>query len=408
VTGCVAVIGTNKAQQLAGFLNGREDVVVFTEPWYAAQYEAAGARHIRVIDSVENVDALRRGLGEILREQPVSAIIGPAERTVQPAAYLRSYFGLPGTPFDVAVGFTVKHLMKRRLNAAGVPTARYEAVATLGAVPDAASRLGYPAVVKRAMGAGATNTFVLRTVADAEALVHNPPPALDRSGVMLVVEEYLAVTEEYHSEALVSDGCLRLAGVARYFEPLLRRHPDTAVGSSYLPATDPAHRRVIALHRMAVRALGLKDGVTHLEVLRTGDEQWVVGEIAARPAGGAIPQAFQATFGIDLWRYFLACEGDPSLASCHDQAAASPAARRAGWVGLPIAPGVVRRISGVEDLVAATGVLCAQVLLKPGDVITPRFHSASMSAYAIFQRRPDVPEADQVASIVSRFHLEIT
>lgn len=407
VNGRVAVIGTNKARELGVFLRGRADVVVLTEPWYAPAYEALAVGGVRVVGSVENLDELRRTLDAVRAETDVTAVVGPAERTVQPAAYLRSYYGLPGTPFDVAVGFTAKHLMKRRLNAAGIPTARYVAVTSLDAVPEAAGGLGFPAVVKRALGAGSTHTHVLRSPGDVSALVRSRPEPLTKPGTVLVVEEFLEVAAEYHSEALVERGQLRLVGVAQYLEPLLHRQPGTTVGSSYLQATDPAHAKVAELHRAAVSALGLRAGVTHLEVLTTADGRWLVGEIAARPAGGAIPQAFKATFGVDLWRYFLACEGDPAAGDAAAIGDTASAIRPSGWIGLPIAPGVVRRIGTAGDLSGADDVLYAEVLLKPGDTVSARFHSSSMSGYVIYVRRPWMPDAEQVAAIASQFRLEI-
>ncbi|MFE7935649.1 hypothetical protein ACFU6S_44405, partial [Streptomyces sp. NPDC057456] len=58
--------------------------------------------------------------------------------------------------------------------------------------------------------------------------------------------------------------------------------------------------RIVALNEKALRALGMRDGVTHLELFHTPDDELVFCEVAGRPAGGGIPAVTETQYGINI------------------------------------------------------------------------------------------------------------
>src|SRR5882724_3447332 len=73
------------------------------------------------VPSLHDFAALRRIAAAV--EGGVDAVATTNECALPAAAFLRAHLGLPGMDLDTAVGFTDKHVMKRRLVAAGVPVA---------------------------------------------------------------------------------------------------------------------------------------------------------------------------------------------------------------------------------------------------------------------------------------------
>jgi len=103
----------------------------------------------------------------------------------------------------------------------------------------------------------------------------------------------------YHCDAVVHDGAPVFSSVCRYLEPpgvfrSVASRGSVTLGDAVL------RERILRYHADVVRHLGLRDGVTHLEVFHTPDDRIVFCEIAARPGGGGICTVLRQTYGVDL------------------------------------------------------------------------------------------------------------
>lgn len=399
----VLMVNTGKAEAMDRLLEVSPDahLDIITEKAYQPMY-APGTR-LHFVDDVADLTAVRAVVLDLLALQPIDHVVAPSERSVPTGGYLRSLLGLPGIGFDTAVRFADKAVMKSALAAAGVRVAPHRVVAGLGSVEAAAEDLGWPVVLKPTLGTGSMNTFKLDGPEQLAALIGSPAAdGLRKATSRLIVEAFVDMVDEFHCDGIVQDGEVRFAAVSRYFEPLLGRI-DAFTGSYILPEAHLDETAIRALHDRVVGVLGLRNGVTHLEVFKTADG-YVVGEIACRPAGGGIAHAVRTQFGVDIWQAFMrSALGEGPLTADHD------GQRRRGGIivncDLPIRPGRVTRISAAADLAAIPDAIGVEMGYQAGDTIGSRLHSASTTGLVFLEVADEAAVRTRVADLASRYVL---
>ena len=384
-----------------GFLDAPElgRVSVITEPGHRQRYGPAVDVHL--VDSIQDVELVRRTAMGVLAERELHRVLAPFELSVPVAGYLRSCFGLPGMSFDTANLFTNKYLMKRRAAAAGLPVTAFGIAYSLSAVPSVADRVGWPVVVKPVLGGGSLDVVVLRDPADHARFRASPAAgSIDRLTIPLIVERYVELDAEYTCNGIVHDGRVVFAAILRYPYPLLGC--PTGYNASYtLPPTHPDRGRILELHERMVRAFGLRAGVTHLELLKTGD-RLLAGEIACRPPGGGIPEGIQLQHGVDLWRAFR----DTSLGRAPDVRPVERGDLVVNYL-LPIRRGRIVRLSTAADLATVPSVLRVDLHKRVGDVMRDRVGHSATAGVVHLSVRDEAEVADRMAQLAARYVLEV-
>ncbi|WP_406160464.1 ATP-grasp domain-containing protein [Streptomyces sp. NBC_00882] len=400
----VLMVNSGKAGVVEQLRAAAPDAVVdvITESAYASMYAPDVRLHF--VDDIGDLTAVRRVALDLLARQPVDHVVAPSERSLPAGGYLRSFLGLPGIGFETANRFSNKATMKSALAAAGLPIAPYRVIGSPAQAAEAADGLGWPVVLKPALGTGSMNTFALSSAGELAELLASPAAdGLRRSACPLLVERFVEMEGEYHCDGVVSDGKAEFAAVQRYFMPLLG-HTDDFTGSYLLPEDSPDVAPVRALHQAAVDALGLANGVTHMEVFKTRGG-FVIGEISCRPAGGGIIDAVKMQYGVDLWRVFMdTALGRPAgvsgpVAPLRDEIVAN--------CDLPVRPGRVVRISTPEELAKVPDVIEARMSTRVGDVISPRLHSASTTGLVFLAAADPALVAKRVEELSRVYVLEV-
>lgn len=354
-------------------------LTVLTHPEYAHLYRPETP--VVLVDDVTDLRQVRDRVVELIRTRPIDHVIAPSERGLQPAGYLRSFLGLPGTGYDTANRFSNKYAMKRALAAAGLPVAPFALLGSLLDLPRHATELGWPVVVKPVIGAAARDTHVLADRAEFDELLSSPRAAgLRGCRYPLIVERFVDVDAEFRCDGVVGAGAVRFAPVSRYVLPPLVRQGRIA-GSYTLPTGSPDLAPVDELHRAAVAALGLHDGITHLEVLRTSDG-YLIGEISARPGGGGIGEAIRLRYGVDLWQAFV----DVSVGR-EPGCAPTDSGDVVIACTLPARAGRVEHVTPAAELAALPGVVDVRGLVEPGGVVADEVSSA-VHAGVVYLRAP--------------------
>jgi biotin carboxylase len=305
----------------------------------------AGARvDFRRLDGC--VEAARR----LVADRPVDAVVAVVERAVLPAAAIREALSIPGPTRAEAEPWRDKVAMKTRVAAAGLATAAFRPL-TPGRDPDAlAAALGLPLVLKPRDSSGSRGTAVVR---DLGAL----PAALARVGPGWMAEAFVSGVE-MSVESLVQGGEVRFENLTEYLVPRWAN-----VVPAVLPAAVEAEVRRV--NRAAIGALGVRDGLTHVEVFVRGGEV-VFGELAARPPGGFIMDLMAQAYGFDPWRALL----EIALGRAPEVPAAASAS--AGVWLLHPGEGRVAAVSGVEAARAVPGVRSVKVQARPGERVSRR------------------------------------
>ena len=234
-----------------------------------------------------------------LRGREVDQVLASWEPLVVTAARLNERLGLPGMSVDTVRGFRDKQLMKERVAAAGLRVPRAQRVRSVAEVWPAMDVTGYPAIIKPISGAGSADTY---KVASAEELSRILPQM--RHVAEASCEEFIA-GEEYTYDALCIDGVPVYENVIQYLPNALEMRSQEWVSPIMISIRDldqPHIRKGMELGRGAMKALGMGDGMTHMEWFRTPRDEVVFGEIACRPGGACVVDLMNYTSDIDLFR----------------------------------------------------------------------------------------------------------
>jgi D-alanine-D-alanine ligase-like ATP-grasp enzyme len=246
-------------------------------------------------DIIDAVEILRRRHGEPAR------IVGILEAMMVQLAQARAHFGVPGTTPEVAELFRDKAKMKAALQRAGLPVARNRLLRGEDDARGFAGEVGFPMVLKPPAGMGAKATWrvnsleeLLRGVAGIGASAERP----------ILAEEFLR-GREFSFETVTIGGVPQMESLSHYLPSCLEVLETPWIQWCCLLPRDISGKEYDGAREMArgaIRALGLSDGVTHMEWFQRPDGSLVIGEIAQRPPGANISTMTGLAHEQDLFR----------------------------------------------------------------------------------------------------------
>lgn len=301
-------------------------------------------------------------LVEHLRRYDMAGVTTFSEGLLRFTADLAHRLDLPYHDRETATRLTDKAAQRSRLAERGVDavwsvpvTSRAEALALIERRPG-------PVVVKPVRGQSSIDTHLVRDAADFPADV---TPTGERP---FVVEEFLLGRDEgdfgdYVSvESLVVEGTAHTIGVTGKFPlmPPFREH------GGFVPShLDPEEStRVARLAGDAALALGIRQGLVHTEIKLTPQGPRII-EVNGR-LGGFVADMYQRALGTDLHELGIrvAC-GLPV-----DLPGTAAHTVEFQYFGLsPLPGGVLRRIDGVDALLAQPGIVGRIQRLHEGEAL---------------------------------------
>jgi biotin carboxylase len=322
-----------------------------------------------------------------------------ADRAVPIVAAIAEELGLPGIGTQTAHLMTHKVAMRRRLAEGGVPQPRFAAVRVRREALPAAQAVCFPAVLKPADSGGQRGLFLLRSMDDLDRHLH---AALAESPT----EE--AIVEAF-TEGLELNGLVIARGGEPY--PLLlsdrlrpkgdgfgvgwiHSYPSKLFGDVFEEAQRVALR--------AVRTLGLKDGIAFPQLIVADGEALVV-EVAARIPGGQMADLAFHALGIDLVEIaLLQALGEEVPDELVIPRQSLPTAIRflTAQPG-PLPVGKVTKISGLDRVLKAPGVVQADIFLQEGETIRPVRLDGDRRGYVIATGQTNV-QALERAEVAAR------
>lgn len=215
---------------------------------------------------------------------PADRLLGTLEELQVPLGEVRDALGLPGLGADAARNFRDKARMKDVLAAAGLPCARHVRTADEAEAQRFADEVGFPLVVKPTAGSGSRGTFRVDSRERLEETLRRNRPGEGRE---LILEEF--VTGEEHSfDSVFLDGRMVWYSTTDYFPgPLEVLEQPWIQWCVVLPreVQRPDVDGFRPLAERALRALGMKTGLSHLEWFRRHDGSYAISEVGARPPG---------------------------------------------------------------------------------------------------------------------------
>ena len=365
--------------------------------------EAPGLEHADEGHVVDFVDV--ESVIEVARRHSIDGVLTvSADRAVPIVAAVAEELGLPGIGTETAHLMTHKIAMRRRLAEGGVPQPRFAAVRVRREAGPAGETVGFPAVLKPADSGGQRGLFLLRSADDLDRHLH-AALAESPSGEAIV---------EAFTDGLELNGLVIARGGVPY--PLLlsdrlrprgegfgvgwiHSYPSKLFGDALEEAERVATR--------AVRTLGLQDGIAFPQLIVSEGEALVV-EVAARIPGGQMADLAFHALGVDLIEIALKqALGEEVPDELVEPRHSRPTAIRflTARPG-PLPVGKVTKVSGLDRVLRAPGVVQADVFLQEGETIRPVRLDGDRRGYVIAVGQTNVQALERAESAARLLYVE--
>ena len=354
--------------------------------------------HYHQVGSLAADDQVAATVRELARQVRIDQVECLWEPYMVLAARLREELGLPGLTVAQTLPFRDKERMKILVDAAGLRTPWHVDAETVADVWAAADRIGYPLIVKPVDGAGSADTYRADSAADLDAIL----PML-RHVRRVSVEEFIEA-EEFTYDTICANGQVLVENICQYHpRPLLTKMHEwvSPITMALRDLDQPALQGGRQLGHAVIRALGFRDGFTHMEWYRKADGEVVFGEIGARPPGARTVDVMNYATDSDLFDAWAEAvtHGRISQDVQRRYNAASIFKRARG-------AGRITHYAGLDRLLTEYGDYVAAVELLPLGAPRRDWRATLIDDGMIIVRHPELPVAMWIAQqFASDLHL---
>lgn len=293
----------------------------------------------------------------VARRGPIHRIIGILEPLQVHLAILRERLGVEGIDVHTAELFRDKARMKDALRAAGLPCARHRLLRDVADARSFVDEVGLPIVLKPPDGMGAKATWRISSLDQLKAALSAVRP----TPTSPTLAEELVRGTEHSFDTITLEGDIQMASITDYFPT-----PLEVLENPWIQWVVVAPRRidgpelddVRSLGAAAVRALGLRTAMTHMEWFRRQDGSLAIGEIAARPPGANISRMMGLCHDTSMYRAWARAMVDNAFDGPWERCYAAGAAFLRGP-----GRGRVLGVSGIAQLQARIGEIVVEAKL---------------------------------------------
>ncbi|GAA2393262.1 pyridoxal-phosphate dependent enzyme [Streptomyces coeruleofuscus] len=255
-----------------------------------------------IVCDTNTLPALRETVQARFRRDEIAGVTTTSDFYVPAVAELATWLGAPGNPPEAVRICRDKARLRETLDRAGVRQPRFVAVRDAAATAAAVADVGLPCVVKPADDSGSTDVLRCTTAEQATAHVAHilkrtvNARGLPMAGTALV--EQLADGPEFSVEMFSTEGHHHCVGVTA---KTVTGTPHFVEQQHLFPAPVAASvaadlERTV---RAALTAAGIRFGPTHTEVRLLPDGPVII-EVNPRLAGGMIPEMIRLATGTSL------------------------------------------------------------------------------------------------------------
>lgn len=247
-------------------------------------------------------------IAEYGKSNNIDAVVAGFEFVSDIAILVARKLGLPTHSTEDVACLRDKYLMSQIFKERNVPAPYTKKVESLEECMNSVKDFSFPYIVKPVSNAGSCGVTKINNILDLEMAYKNIKSLGDEfpHGIPLssdiIVQEFLDGVE-YSIECVISRGVITIIGVTDKFTTDKNFFAEVGhVFPTELPSTEKD--KIIDVTQKAIYALGLKNGVAHVEVKLTSKGAKVI-EVGARLAGDYIPDLILKSVGIDCASLYL-------------------------------------------------------------------------------------------------------
>ncbi|HAA57034.1 MAG TPA: hypothetical protein DCE42_19870 [Myxococcales bacterium] len=327
----------------------------------------------------------------------VDRLIGYLEQLQESLAAAREALGIPGIHRQVAHNFRDKNQMKKVLHQAGVPVAKQSLVRS---VEDALAFLDTCGmiVLKPLDGMGSKNTIRVSTKDELFRALNILMPSPSRP----VQAEEFVTGDEHTLEAMSINGEVVWHSSSYYLPgPLQVIENPWMQYCVLLPREriEPHVESFLPTNAQALKALGLRTGMSHMEWFHRKDNSVRIGEVGARPPGVNIMRLNGLVHGVDFWAKWAELEVHHRFEMPERKLAAGCAFLRGKGRGRTVAS-----VTGLDEALAKVGN--AVVEGKRPKVGQPRSSHYEGEGWVIVQHESTQGVLNAMKEIITRTEIQ--
>ena len=250
-------------------------------------------------------------LAFISRKMKVDRVVALEEFDVVTAALMREHLCMPGLSSSEAKVFRDKLSMAVRSQKGGINVPEFVPLVNPDNIRSFMETVPGPWVIKPRSDVSAIG---IRKVAETDEVWRaidemNERENLRERASYYVLARFIA-GEVFHVDSVVNGGKVVFSGVNQYGRPPMQvAHQGGAYISSTLLRGSADEKTLTAINKKLVKALGLRQGATHAEFIKSNvDGKFYFLEIASRVGGAYIAEVLEAASGVNLWREWARIE----------------------------------------------------------------------------------------------------
>lgn len=294
---------------------------------------------------------------------------------VRSIATVTQELNLPGISLESAVKSTDKGIMIETFKENGVEIPWFSILKNKEELESISKKISYPCIIKPVDNAGSRGVILVNEVIELSN-AYNYSKAHSRNGIV-IVEEYLT-GQEVSVEVIALNGEIYILAIT---DKITTGPPHFVEMGHSQPSQLPelTQQKVKNLTIRAIKALGIKDGPAHVEIMVTPDGPKMI-EVGARLGGDNITtHLVPLSTGIDMVKATLelAVGEIPNLTPKYNKGSAI--------MYIDVVPGIIQDIIGIEDAKKYPNVIEVVMTKSIGETVTSIQSSTDRVGYVVAQ-----------------------
>jgi hypothetical protein len=245
-----------------------------------------------------DLELLLKGVGGLMKDHKIEAIIALDDYDVEKAAFLRENLRIPGMGQTTGRYFRDKLAMRMKAQDAGIRVPPFSPLFNDEEVNQFADQVPAPWVLKPRSEASAHGIIKVHTKEDLWKHIHE----LGDNRLYYLVEQFKP-GDVYHADGLQVDGKTAFLTVSRYLAtPMEISQGGGIFRSANLKYGSEDDKAIKKVNEAIMKAFGLKNGASHTEFIKSREDgQIYFLETASRVGGAHLAEMVEAATNVNLW-----------------------------------------------------------------------------------------------------------